>query len=77
MSDYEYAALISARAAQLTSRIDGIAPKIQPEKPQDYDPMYIAIKEVREQSANLIVRRHLPDGTFDDFHLRELILPRI
>ena len=76
MSIYEYAALVSARAAQLTSRFEGSTPKTSFHTAQDYDPMYIAMKEIKEKSVSLIVRRHLPDGTTEDFNLQEMILPR-
>jgi len=76
MSVYEYAALVSARAAQLTSRFEGSSPKVPLTTSQDYDPMYIAMKEVKEKSVSLVVRRHLPDGTTEDFSLQEMILPR-
>lgn len=76
MSVYEYAALVSARAAQLTSRFEGSSPKIPLLTSQDYDPMYIAMREIKEKSVSLVVRRHLPDGTTEDFNLQEMILPR-
>jgi DNA-directed RNA polymerase subunit K/omega len=77
MSDYEYCALISARAVQLTSRFEGIAPKIKLESPKDYDPMYIAMREINEKLVDLVVRRHLPDNTTEDFMVKEMILPKI
>jgi len=78
MSDYEYAALVSARAAQLTSRFDDATPKVPLVNRSDYDPMYIAIREIREKKVpSLIIRRHLPDGTIEDFRLEEMVLPKI
>lgn len=37
------------------------------------DPLVIAMKELREKKIPLIVRRFLPDGTYEDWHVRELI----
>ena len=73
MSIYEYAALVSARCAQLTSRFESTPPKVTLDKPSDYDPMYIAMKEIRAKSVNLVVRRHLPDGTTEDFSLQQSV----
>lgn len=77
MSIYEYSALISARAAQLTSRFESAKPLIPITKPEEHDPMYIATQEVKKKLVRLVVRRHLPDGTTEDFTLQELEFPRI
>ena len=78
-SSYEYCALISYRAAQLQNRMESTKPKVKidPNNPLDFDPLYIAEKEVKEKLATLMILRHLPDGTYEDFTLQELILPRL
>lgn len=38
------------------------------------DPLVIAMKELREKKIPLIVRRFLPDGTYEDWHVKELIV---
>ena len=38
-----------------------------------WDPMLIAEKELRERKINYIVRRYLPDGTYEDWNVNELI----
>ena len=83
MSQYEYCALVTARAAQLSNRFTSTTPeslKTIPEdkrRGQDYDPLYIAIKDITNKTAKLIVRRKLPDGSTEDWSLQEMILPRI
>lgn len=78
MSQYEYCALISARIAQLTSRsAEWNVPKIKLETPDDYDPLKIATKEVQACLVSLVIRRRLPDGTTEDWLLKDMIFPRI
>lgn len=78
MSQYEYCALISARIAQLTSRsAEWNIPKIKLETSSDYDPLKIATKEVQARLVSLVIRRKLPDGTTEDWSLKDMIFPRI
>ena len=78
MSQYEYCALISARVAQLTSRsIEWNMPKIPITSPEGYDPLIIATEEVKKRLVSLVVRRRLPDGTTEDWLLKDMIFPRI
>lgn len=37
------------------------------------DPLVIAMKELKEKKIPLIVRRFLPDDTYEDWHVNELI----
>ena len=74
MSEYEFASLVSARAAQLSSRMEGVRPLVNV---GNSDPLYIALCEIREKKVDLVVRRHLPDGTKEDYHLRDMVLPKI
>ncbi len=39
------------------------------------DPLAIAMKELKERKIPLIIRRYLPDGSFEDWKLSELIVP--
>ena len=36
------------------------------------DPLKIAMKELRERKIPMIIRRYLPDGSFEDWALDEL-----
>lgn len=76
MSPYEYCALISARVAQLTSRsTEWNMPKVPIDG--NYDPLIIATKEVNLRLVSLVVRRKLPDGSTEDWSLKDMIFPRI
>jgi len=78
MSHFEYCALISARVAQLTSRsLEWNMPKIPISPSESYDPLIIATKEINQRLVSLVVRRKLPDGTTEDWLLKDLIFPRI
>lgn len=37
------------------------------------DPLAIAIKELTFKKIPLTIRRFLPDGSFEDWHVRDLI----
>lgn len=75
MSQYEYCSLISARVAQLTSRsTQWNTPKISIDS---YDPLVIATQEIQQRLVPLVVRRKLPDGTTEDWLLKDMIFPRI
>lgn len=37
------------------------------------DPLEIAIKELSQRKIPLIIRRYLPDGSFEDWKVSELI----
>lgn len=36
------------------------------------DPLQIAMKELRERKIPLIIRRYLPDGSYEDWSINEL-----
>lgn len=37
------------------------------------DPLQIAMKELRERKIPLLIRRYLPDGSFEDWAVDELV----
>lgn len=37
------------------------------------DPLVIAMKELKEKKIPLIIRRFLPDNTYEDWHVNELL----
>lgn len=76
MSVYEYCALINARAVQLGSTPEN-GPRVPIERPEDYDPLLIATREIHAGLVTLIIRRTLPDGTTEDWDPKEMIFPRI
>jgi len=38
------------------------------------DPLEIAQKELRERKIPIIIRRYLPDGSFEDWNIDELVV---
>lgn len=38
------------------------------------DPLEIAMKELREKKIPFIIRRHLPDGSYEDWSVSELVI---
>ena len=38
------------------------------------DPLEIAQKELRERKTPIIIRRYLPDGSFEDWSIDELVV---
>lgn len=38
------------------------------------DPLEIAQKELRERKIPIIIRRYLPDGSFEDWSIDELVV---
>ena len=38
------------------------------------DPLEIARKELRERKIPMVIRRYLPDGSFEDWSIDELII---
>jgi DNA-directed RNA polymerase I, II, and III subunit RPABC2 len=69
MSIYEYTALISARASVISN--SGGTPMIE-----GFDPIIIARQEVDKGLVTLMIRRSLPDGTYEDWRPSEMIPPR-
>ena len=69
LTKYEKARVIGARALQISKN----APILV--NPQDEtDPILIAEKELREHKIPFIIRRFLPDGSYEDWAVKELKL---
>ncbi|KAG0173235.1 DNA-directed RNA polymerases I, II, and III subunit RPABC2 [Apophysomyces sp. BC1034] len=69
MTKYERAKILGTRALQISLN----AP-VQVELDGESDPLVIAMKELREKKIPLIVRRFLPDGTYENWDVSELIV---
>ncbi|KAI9322470.1 RNA polymerase, subunit omega/K/RPB6 [Dichotomocladium elegans] len=69
MTKYERARVLGTRALQISLN----AP-VMVELDGESDPLVIAMKELKEKKIPLIVRRFLPDGTYEDWHVNELIV---
>ena len=69
LTKYERAKVLGERAIQISN---GAKVMVEIEEGV-WDPMIIAEKELREKKIEYIVRRYLPDGTYEDWDLNELI----
>merc|ERR1712227_587456 len=69
MTKYERARLLGTRALQISMN----AP-VMVELEGETDPLAIALKELKAKKIPIIVRRYLPDGSYEDWSCDELIL---
>jgi len=68
LTKYERARILGTRALQISMN----APVLVPLEGES-DPLEIAIKELKARKIPLTVRRYLPDGSFEDWKVAELI----
>jgi hypothetical protein len=71
-SIYEYSAIVAAHTLKLTSK--KVLPELDPAF-FDYNMMNLAEAEVDAKKVHLAIRRHLSDGTTEDWYAHELIFP--
>ena len=69
MTKYERARVLGTRALQISMN----AP-VMVDVEQETDALKIATKELRERKIPMIIRRYLPDGSYEDWSLDELII---
>eukprot|EP00640_Fibrocapsa_japonica_P007649 CAMPEP_0113944334 /NCGR_PEP_ID=MMETSP1339-20121228/33427_1 /TAXON_ID=94617 /ORGANISM="Fibrocapsa japonica" /LENGTH=145 /DNA_ID=CAMNT_0000949501 /DNA_START=26 /DNA_END=463 /DNA_ORIENTATION=+ /assembly_acc=CAM_ASM_000762 len=69
MTKYERARILGTRALQISMN----AP-VMVDIEGETDPLRIAEKELRERKIPIIVRRYLPDGSYEDWSIDELII---
>ncbi|CAJ1004898.1 putative RNA polymerase Rpb6 [Leishmania naiffi] len=69
MTKYERARVLGTRALQISMNAP-VAVALEGET----DPLTIAIKELRERRTPLIIRRVLPDNTYEDWSVSELLV---
>ncbi|GBB90295.1 hypothetical protein RclHR1_01720016 [Rhizophagus clarus] len=70
MTKYEKARILGTRALQISMN----APILVPRE-NETDPLEIAKKELRFKKIPLMIRRYLPDGSYEDWNVRDLIIP--
>ena len=70
MTKYERARVLGTRAMQISRN----APVFVELEPNETDPLLIAEKELREKKIPFIIRRYLPDGTYEDWPISDLII---
>jgi len=68
LTKYERARVLGARALQISKN----APLLVDIEPGEWDPLKIAEKELVNRKIPFIIRRYLPDGSFEDWRLDEL-----
>uniref|UniRef100_A0A7S0XA85 Uncharacterized protein n=1 Tax=Mantoniella antarctica TaxID=81844 RepID=A0A7S0XA85_9CHLO len=69
MTKYERARILGTRALQISMNAPVL---VQLEN--ETDPLEIAGKELREKRIPFIIRRYLPDGSYEDWGVDELII---
>ena len=69
MTKYERARVLGTRALQIS-----MCAPIMVELENETDPLQIAMKELKARKIPLILRRYLPDGSFEDWTIDELII---
>lgn len=69
LTKYEKARVLGTRALQLSMNAP---PMVEVEG--ETDPLEIAYKELRQKKIPFIIRRYLPDQSFEDWKLDELII---
>ena len=60
--------MIGTRALQISKN----SPVLVDLGKDDYDPILIAERELAEKKIPFVIRRFLPDGTYEDWKLNEL-----
>jgi len=70
MTKYERALVLGTRALQISMN----AP-VMVELEGESDPLQIALKELRQRKIPITIRRFLPDGSYEDWNVDELIIP--
>ena len=68
MTKYEKARIIGTRAVQISRN----SPVLVDLGKDDIDPILIAEKELAEKKIPFVIRRYLPDGTYEDWKVEEL-----
>ncbi|XP_031280497.1 DNA-directed RNA polymerases II, IV and V subunit 6A-like [Pistacia vera] len=69
MTKYERARILGTRACRCSMN----AP-VMVELEGETDPLEIAMKELRERKIPFTIRRYLPDGSYEDWGVNELIV---
>ncbi|KAF9586572.1 DNA-directed RNA polymerases I II and III subunit RPABC2 [Lunasporangiospora selenospora] len=70
MTKYERARILGARALQISMN----APVLV-DLEGETDSLNIAMRELNNKMIPLVVRRYLPDNTYEDWEVSEMILP--
>ncbi|KAG8255988.1 DNA-directed RNA polymerases I, II, and III subunit RPABC2 [Homalodisca vitripennis] len=69
MTKYERARVLGTRALQIA-----MCAPVMVELEGETDPLQIAMKELKQRKIPIIIRRYLPDNSFEDWGIDELII---
>lgn len=69
LTKYERARVLGTRALQISMN----AP-VMVELDGETDPLHIAMKELKARKIPILIRRYLPDGSYEDWAIDELII---
>jgi DNA-directed RNA polymerase I, II, and III subunit RPABC2 len=69
MTKFERARVLGTRALQISMN----APLMVPPEGET-DPLELAKKELRERKIPIIIRRYLPDGSYEDWSINDLLI---
>ncbi len=69
LTKYERARVLGTRALQISMN----AP-VMVELDGETDPLQIAMKELKARKIPILIRRYLPDGSYEDWAIDELII---
>lgn len=69
MTKYERARVLGTRALQIA-----MCAPLMVEPDGETDPLQIAMRELKEKKIPMIIRRYLPDGSYEDWSIDELII---
>src|SRR5690348_14035373 len=68
MTKYERAQVLGTRALQIA-----MCAPVMVELEGETDPLQIAMKELKAGKIPIIIRRYLPDGSYEDWSVEELL----
>ncbi|XP_050439352.1 DNA-directed RNA polymerases I, II, and III subunit RPABC2 [Adelges cooleyi] len=69
MTKYERARVLGTRALQIA-----MCAPVMVELEGETDPLQIAMKELKKRKIPIIIRRYLPDNSYEDWGIDELII---
>ena len=69
MTKYERARVLGTRALQIA-----MCAPVMVELEGEIDPLQIAMKELKQRKIPIIIRRYLPDNSFEDWPIADLII---
>ncbi|KAG1662893.1 DNA-directed RNA polymerases I, II, and III subunit RPABC2 [Nymphon striatum] len=69
MTKYERARVLGTRALQIA-----MCAPVMVELEGEIDPLQIATKELKARKIPIIIRRYLPDGSYEDWGIDELVI---